>query len=442
MTIPRSQAAGSDRLAERLAGRGIHYGWVVVAVTFLTMLVTAGAVGAPGVLIDPLRAEFGWATADISSAFAIRLVLFGLMGPFAAAFMNRFGLRHVAAVALSLIAAGIFGSLFMTQLWHLLLLWGVVVGFGTGLTAMVLGATVATCWFSERRGLVMGLLTASTPTGQLVFLPLLAQLTESVGWRSALVAVLAMILVAAITVLALMRDRPADVGLAPYGATGPAAAPAVSEEASAGLGALLLSPLVALRDAARSRTFWLLFGTFFVCGASTNGLVQTHFVSLCGDYGMAAVTAASMLAIIGLFDFAGTVGSGWLSDRFDSWRLLFWYYALRGLSLIYLPFTDFSLYELSIFAVFYGLDWVATVPPTLKLTAEAFGERANLVFGWVFAGHQLGAAFAAYGAGFTRTVYDTYMPAFFLAGVLCVLASLAVVAFREPGDKERAPAAA
>lgn len=444
MTTPRSQAAGSDRLAERLADRGIHYGWVVVAVTFLTMLVTAGAVGAPGVLIDPLRAEFGWATADISSAFAIRLVLFGLMGPFAAAFMNRFGLRRVAAVALSLIAAGIFGSLFMTQLWHLLLLWGVVVGFGTGLTAMVLGATVATRWFAERRGLVMGLLTASTATGQLVFLPLLAHLTESVGWRSALVAVLAMILVAAIAVLSLMRDRPADVGLAPYGATGPAVAPASSASAdtSGRLGALLLSPLVALRDAARSRTFWLLFGTFFVCGASTNGLVQTHFVSLCGDYGMAAVTAASMLAIIGLFDFAGTVGSGWLSDRFDSWRLLFWYYALRGLSLIYLPFTDFSLYELSIFAVFYGLDWVATVPPTLKLTAEAFGERANLVFGWIFAGHQLGAAFAAYGAGFTRTVYDTYLPAFFLAGVLCVLASLAVVAFRERGGKTRLPAAA
>lgn len=442
MTTPSPPAAASDRLADHFAGRGIHYGWVVVAVTFLTMLVTAGAVGAPGVLIDPLRAEFGWATADISSAFAIRLVLFGLMGPFAAAFLNRFGLRRVTAVALSLIAAGVLGSVFMTELWQLLLLWGLVVGIGTGLTAMVLGATVATRWFVARRGLVMGLLTASTATGQLVFLPLLAHLTESVGWRSALFAVLAMILVAALAVLALMRDRPADVGLTPYGTAGVTASPAVSADASASLGAMLLSPLLALREAAGTRTFWLLFGTFFVCGASTNGLVQTHFVSLCGDYGMAAVTAASMLAIIGVFDFVGTVGSGWLSDRFDSWRLLFWYYALRGLSLLYLPFTDFSLYELSIFAVFYGLDWVATVPPTLKLTAEAFGERANLVFGWVFAGHQLGAAFAAYGAGFTRTVYDTYLPAFFLAGVLCVLASLAIMAFRERGDKGPVPAPA
>ncbi|GGF70359.1 MFS transporter [Azorhizobium oxalatiphilum] len=414
-------------LAAFLARRGIHYGWVVAATTFLTMLVTAGAVGAPGVLIGPLQAEFGWQTADISSGFAIRLVLFGLMGPFAAAFMNRFGIRRVASVALALIASGVLGSFFMTKLWHLFLLWGVVVGFGTGLTAMVLGATVATRWFSQRRGLVMGLLTASTATGQLVFLPLLAELTERLGWRSALVLVLVMLLVAACVVLLLMRDRPSDIGLRPYGATAPTPHPAHPHT----FRAMLASPLVALRDAARTRTFWVLFGTFFVCGASTNGLVQTHFVSLCGDFGMAPVAAAGMLAVIGVFDFFGTVGSGWLSDRFDSRWLLFWYYGLRGLSLIYLPFTDFSFYELSIFAVFYGLDWVATVPPTVKLAADRFGDRANLVFGWIFAGHQLGAAFAAYGAGFSRTFYQTYLPAFFVAGVLCLVASLGVISVRE-----------
>lgn len=369
--------APTPRLPAFFARRGIHYGWVVAAVTFLTMLVTAGAVGAPGVLMGPLEREFGWATADISSGFAIRLVLFGLMGPFAAAFMNRFGLRPVATVALSLIGLGVFGSFFMTKVWHLMLLWGVVVGFGTGLTAMVLGATVATRWFAQRRGLVLGLLTASTATGQLVFLPLLAHLTDTLGWRTALSLVLTMLLVAAVAVLTLLRDRPSDIGLLPYGATQPPANPAHPTT----LKAMLASPLLALRDASKSATFWVLFATFFVCGASTNGLVQTHFVSLCGDYGMAAVTAAGMLALIGVFDFIGTVASGWLSDRFDSRWLLFWYYGLRGLSLLYLPFSDFSFYGLSIFAVFYGLDWVATVPPTVKLTADRFGDRANLASG-------------------------------------------------------------
>ncbi len=405
----------------------MHYGWIVAAVTFLTMLVTAGAVGAPGVLIAPLEREFGWANADISSALALRLVLFGLMGPFAAAFMNRFGVRRVAAVALVLIACGVAGSFAMTQIWHLLLFWGLIVGLGTGLTAMVLGATVATRWFVARRGLVLGLLTASTATGQLVFLPLLAWLTDRYGWRTALAFVLVMLVTATVAVLALMRDRPSDLGLRPYGATADVPPP----QAPAGFTAMLMSPLLALRAASTSLTFWVLFGTFFVCGASTNGLVQTHFVSLCGDYGIAAVTAAGMLAVIGVFDFAGTVGSGWLSDRYDCRLLLFWYYGLRGLSLIYLPFSDFTFYGLSLFVVFYGLDWVATVPPTVKLVADRFGENANLVFGWVFVGHQLGAATAAYGAGFSRTAYASYLPAFFLAGALCLFAAAALLLIRE-----------
>ncbi|MGW5956782.1 MFS transporter [Methylorubrum thiocyanatum] len=410
-----------------------HYGWVVVAVTFLTMLVTAGAVGAPGVLIAPFAREFGWSNAEISSALAVRLVLFGLLGPFAAAFMNRFGVRRVAAVALTLIAAGIAGSLVMTEIWHLLLLWGFVVGIGTGLTAMVLGATVATRWFVARRGLVLGLLSASTATGQLVFLPLLATLTERYGWRAALALILAMLAVAVLAVLTLMRDRPSDLGLRPYGATADAPPPPAPQS----LGAMLASPLLALREASTSVTFWVLFGTFFVCGASTNGLVQTHFVSLCGDYGIGSVAAAGMLAVIGVFDLVGTIGSGWLSDRYDGRWLLFWYYGLRGLSLLFLPFSDFTFYGLSLFAVFYGLDWVATVPPTVKLTADRFGERANLVFGWVFAGHQLGAACAAYGAGFSRTVYASYLPAFFIAGGLCLIAAAALVLIRD-----RRPAAA
>jgi len=434
--MPSSRQTPSSRLAAALAARRIHYGWVVAGVTFLTMLVTAGAVGAPGVMIIPLEREFGWSAAEISTALAIRLALFGLMGPFAAALMNRYGLRRVTVTALLLIAAGLLMSLWMTQVWQLVLLWGVVVGTGTGLTALVLGATVATRWFTERRGLVVGLLTASTATGQLVFLPLLANLTETLGWRTALGLVTSLLAVALVAVLALMRDRPSDVGLAPYGDDGP---PAV---VAAGIAKLAVSPLAALRDAARTRVFWVLFATFFVCGASTNGLVQTHFIPLCADFGLAATAAAGVLAMMGVFDFVGTVGSGWLSDRYDNRRLLFWYYGLRGLSLLYLPFTDFSFYGLSLFAMFYGLDWVATVPPTVKLTAATFGrERANLVFGWIFAGHQLGAASAAFGGGLSRTALETYLPAFFVAGTLCLVAAALVLTI-ESGRRAAVPAAA
>lgn len=425
----------SSRLAAVLARRDVHYGWVVAGVTFLTMLVTAGAMGAAGVLIVPLQREFGWATEQISVALAIRLLLFGLLGPFAAAFMNRFGLRQVTTAALALIATGLLLSLAMTEIWQLIFLWGVVVGVGTGLTALVLGATVAARWFGKRRGLVVGMMTASSATGQLVFLPLLAELTERFGWRAALLFLAVLLALTVLAVALLMRDRPSDLGLPAYGETTVSPAP----PHPAGLATLVTSPLLALREAAGSRTFWVLFATFFVCGASTNGLVQTHFITLCGDYGIAAVSAAGLLAAIGVFDFVGTVCSGWLSDRVDNRWLLFWYYGLRGLSLVALPFTNFSFYGLSLFAVFYGLDWVATVPPTVRLTTERFGrERSNLVFGWVFAAHQLGAATAAFGAGFSRTELSSYLPAFFAAGVLCVIAAALALTIRRPGSSEKA----
>jgi sugar phosphate permease len=419
----------SSSLAATLSRRNIHYGWVVAATTFLTMLATAGAMGSAGVMIEPLRQEFGWTTAEISSAMAIRLVLFGLLGPFAAAFMNTFGIRQVVTTALVLIAGGVVASLFMTEIWHLMLLWGVVLGVGTGMTALVLGATVATRWFSARRGLVIGLMTASNATGQLVFLPLLASLTEAYGWRTALTFVTVIIIGAMLLVALLMRDYPADVGLPAYGDRTISPAPARNTS----FGQLISSPLLALRDASKTATFWVLFFTFFVCGLSTNGLIQTHWISICGDFGIAPVSAASTLAVIGIFDFVGTVFAGWLSDRYDNRWLLFWFYGLRGLSLIYLSFSGFSVVELSIFAVFYGLDWVATVPPTVKLAAERFGrERANLTFGWIFAGHQLGAATAAFGAGLLRTDALTYMPALYIAGIMCVIASMSVLFLARP----------
>jgi MFS family permease len=419
----------SNWLSSALARHNIHYGWVMVGVTFLTALITAGAVGAPGVFIVPLQREFGWTTAEISSALSIRFILFGLMAPFAAALMNRYGLRNVTLSALLIVASALIASLAMTKVWHLLLLWGVVIGIGTGMTALVLGATIAARWFNARRGLVVGILTASVATGQLVFLPLLASVTERMGWRIALSIVCAMLGVAAFAVLMLMRDRPSDLGLRPFGDQGTEPLPAPPPSNAP----ILAAALGTLRDAAQTRTFWILFATFFICGASTNGLIQVHLIPMCLDFGIPQVQAASLLAAMGVFDFFGTIFSGWLSDRYDNRWLLFWYYGLRGLSLLMLPFTDFSFYGLSLFAMFYGLDWIATVPPTVRLTAQRFGaERANLVFGWVFAGHQAGAAFAAFGAGLSRTVLATYLPAFFFAGALCVVAALIVLAISRP----------
>jgi MFS family permease len=415
----------SQWLSAVLARRNVHYGWVMVGVTFLTALVTAGTVGAPGVFIVPLQREFGWTTVEISSALSIRFVLFGLMAPFAAALHNRFGLRNVTRSALLIVVSALVASLAMTKVWQLILLWGVVTGIGTGMTALVLGATVATRWFSARRGLVVGILTASVATGQLVFLPLLASLTELTGWRVALGLMCGMLGLAALAVSMVMRDRPSDVGLRPFGDAGTEPLPAPPPNTAP----IMAAALGALRDAAKTRVFWILFATFFICGASTSGLVQVHLIPMCLDFGIPQVLAASLLAAMGVFDFVGTIGSGWLSDRYDNRYLLFWYYGLRGLSLLFLPFTNFSFYGLSLFAMIYGLDWIATVPPTVRLTAQKFGpERANLVFGWIYAGHQLGAATAAFGAGLSRTALATYLPAFFTAGALCIIAALITLA--------------
>jgi MFS family permease len=419
----------SNWLSAALARRNIHYGWVMVGVTFLAALISAGTVGAPGVFIVPLQKEFGWSNAEISSALSIRFILFGLMAPFAAALMNRYGLRNVTLTAQLVVVSGLLGSLLMTKVWQLWLLWGVVIGIGTGMTALVLGVTIATRWFVVRRGLVVGIMTASVATGQLVFLPALAAITERAGWRIALALVCVMLGVAAFAVLLVMRDRPSDVGLRPFGDEGseplPAPPPSTAPVMAAALGTL--------RDSSKSMVFWILFATFFICGASTNGLVQVHLIPMCLDFGIPQVQAASLLAAMGIFDFFGTIVSGWLSDRYDNRWLLFWYYGLRGLSLVFLPFSDFTFYGLSLFAVFYGLDWIATVPPTVRLTAQRFGaERANLVFGWIFAGHQLGAGAAAFGAGLSRTVYATYLPAFFIAGALCIVAALIVLAIARP----------
>ncbi|MED5616714.1 MFS transporter [Janthinobacterium sp. P210005] len=409
-----------------LERRGMHFAWVIVAITFLTALTSSAALGLPGALMQPLSREFGWDAEQISSALAVRFVLFGLMGPFAAILMERFGLRNIICVALGLIAAGMLLATRMTQFWHLVALWGILLGLGSGMTALVLSAVVANRWFETHRGLVVGVLTASSATGQLLFLPVGAWLIEHYGWRTAVMPVFAACAIVAVLAFLCMRNRPQDVALRPYGAdpATPLAPPPAAKMTFA-------TPFLILRSVAANRTFWILFGTFFICGLSTNGLIQTHFISLCGDSGLSAVPAASVLAMMGAFDLFGTILSGWLSDRYDNRKLLFWYYGLRGLSLFWLPYSEFTLYGLSLFAMFYGLDWIATVPPTVKLVGATFGrERAGMVFGWIFAGHQLGAAAAAYGAGRIRTLMLTYNPALFAAGAACLVAALMVLAIQ------------
>ena len=413
-------------LARRLAGR-MHYAWIVAALTFLTLLVVAGIRAAPGVLIVPLEHAFGWRRDQITVAVSVGLCLFGLMGPFAAAAMQRFGVRNTMLVALALLAAAMGGSAFVSSPLGLVLTWGVLAGIGTGTMAMVLGVTIVNRWFDARRGAVLGLLTASTATGSLVFLPLLAWVVEHADWR-AVVAIVACAALGLMPLVALlMPERPADLALPRYGADTVDSTPPASAQNP------LAAAFAALGVAARTRTFWLLFATFFVCGLSTNGLIGTHLIAFCADNAIPEVQAAGLLAAMGVFDIIGTTFSGWLSDRYDNRVLLCVYYGLRGLSLLYLPFAEFNFYNLGIFGMFYGLDWIATVPPTVRLTVERFGlERGPLVYGWIGAGHQLGAAVAAFGAGVLRVQTNRYVEAFLAAGMACLIAASLALLIRRP----------
>ena len=393
----------------------LHYAWIVAAVTFVVLLITAGVRATPGLFMVPLESEFGWSRAVISAAVAVNIALFGLIGPFAASVMDRWGLKRVILCAIALLSASVALSTQMRAQWHLVLFWGVLVGAGTGVTSMVLAAVVATRWFDERRGVVLGALSAANATGQLLFLPLLAGVVERNGWRTAALVVSGAAAAVFVLVLLLMRDRPEDLGLTRYGQRPDADPSAVIRP---------MAPLPALAHAARTKAFWVLAGTFFVCGASTNGLIGTHLIAACHDHGIPAVRSAQLLALMGIFDIIGTTASGWLTDRYSSRHLLFGYYTLRGLSLLFLPATLASGgASLGWFAIFYGLDWIATVPPTVRLTSEAFGrENTGVVYGWIGASHQLGASMAAFGAGAVRTSLGEYQLAFWIAGTLCLVA--------------------
>ncbi|MFJ2032744.1 MFS transporter [Streptosporangium sp. NPDC087985] len=402
--------------------RGLHRAWIVAGVAFVAILGAAGFRATPGVLITPLQEEFGWSRGTISLAVSVNLMLYGLTAPFAAALMNRFGMRRVVSCALLLVAAGSGLTILMNAPWQLVLCWGVLVGLGTGSMALVFAATLTDRWFVRHRGLVTGILTAGGATGQLIFLPVLAHLAAAQGWRSAAVTVTVAALAVVPLVWFLLRDRPEEVGTTALGAD-PGAVTALPPVRAGGAAA---QALTVLGSAARTRPFWLLAGGFAICGMSTNGLVGTHFIPAAHDHGMAEPTAAGLLALVGIFDVAGTIASGWLSDKVDSRILLGAYYGLRGLSLMILPSLFGATAEPSmlVFIIFYGLDWVATVPPTVALCRQIYGAEGAVVFGWVFASHQVGAAVAAVGAGLTRDHFGAYDLAWYVAGFLCLIAAL------------------
>ncbi|MET3140514.1 UNVERIFIED_ORG: MFS family permease [Arthrobacter sp. UYEF10] len=425
--------------------RGLHPAWTVAAVAFLALVGAAGFRAAPGVLMVPLQQEFGWSTTVLSAAVSINLVLFGLTAPFAAALMERFGIRAVTATALVLIGAGSALTVLVNQSWQILLTWGLLIGLGTGSMALVFAATIANTWFSKSRGLVIGILTAGSAAGQLVFLPFIAMLAQDPGWRQASLLIAAGALAVVPLVLKFLKNSPADVGALPYGETAPeegtAASPAAAADPvdSGRSSNAAVRALQVLRRASKVRTFWALVAGFAICGATTNGLIGTHFIPSAHDHGMPETTAAGLLAVVGIFDIVGTIASGWLTDRYNPKILLAVYYQFRGIGLLVLPlFLSASIQpSMIVFVVIYGLDWVATVPPTAAICRKTFGADGSVVFGWVFAAHQLGAAAAALGAGVIRDATGQYTYAWFGAAAMCTIAAVISATIRkDAGQKE------
>ena len=401
----------------------IHYAWIILIVTFLSVIIAAVTNTMSGVMMIPFEKEFGWSRASISGAFAICITLVGFSGPFIAGLYLKFSVRKVLLVGMGTLLAAILLTTIMTRIWHLFIIWGIIIGLSAGAFLTVLNAYVATTWFEKKRGLALGLLTSSSAAGQLVFLPLMAYIVENYSWRNAVLTIFSFGVFIYVLLWIFMKNDPADVGVLPLGA-----------EKSNKKQANNVNPVKAAFDGlklgAKSKVFWLLAASFFVCGFSTSGLIGTHFISLCIDYGYKEVTAASILAFMGIFNIIGTTLSGYISDRFDNRWLLFWYYGLRGLSLLILPFalSTNSIIYLSAFAIFYGMDWIATVPPTIKLATDYFGkEKVGVIYGWIYTAHQLGAGAAAYGGGLVYSWLNAYQSIFIAAGIFCLVATLFVL---------------
>jgi MFS family permease len=411
--------------------RRVHPAWIAALVTFFTLVATAGFRSAPSVLIVPLEEAFGWGRDQISLAISVNVLLYGLTAPFAAALMERFTVRKVVMGALTTVSTGAFLTTFVNAPWQLVLTWGVIVGVGTGSMALVFAATVANRWFVKHRGLVVGALTAAAATGQLVFLPGLTSLSSDYGWRSIGLTIGTASLLMVPFIYIFLKEKPSDLGMLPFGAPDDWQPPVKSTMPAAKLA------LVTLKEASAHKDFWYLTGSFFVCGLSTSGLIGTHFIPAAHDHGMPQVTAASLLALIGVFDVIGTLCSGWLTDKFDPRKLLFFYYSLRGLSLFLLPSILFESVHPStlVFVIFYGLDWVATVPPTIMLCRTVLGpDRGTVIYGWVFAAHQIGGSIAALGAAVLRVKLGDYALSFYISGALCLITSYFVLQIAKGKD--------
>ncbi|WP_010287429.1 MFS transporter [Kurthia massiliensis] len=414
----------------------LHYSWLILIVTFFSIIVAGIIRSSSGVFIEPFEQQFNWDRPTISFAFAIGLFLYGFSGPFMAAFVERFGLKRIMIASMALLACGLALTFLMTASWQLILIWGVMIGIGSGLFLTVLSTQVANRWFVKRRGLAVGILTAATATGQLVLLPVLAALVEHYTWRHAIGLILVLSIIMLLFILLFMKEWPRDANTTALGLTETKQAAQPAEQRISGNPFKMVWN--SLIEGCRSKAFWLLAGSFFICGLSTTGLVGTHFIGYCMSFGLPMVFAASLLSFMGIFDLIGTTLSGWLSDRFDNRWLLFFYYALRGLSLIFLPFAleNGSVTLLVIFAIFYGLDWIATVPPTIGLTRRAFGmKKSAMMYGWMVAFHQVGAAVATYGGGLLYNAFNSYTSAFVLAGLFCALGSLFVILLKKHHPK-------
>jgi sugar phosphate permease len=416
-----------DRLAGYAAARSIHYGWVTAALTFLYVLFSSSALGITAVLIKPMSEQLGLSISELSASQGLRFALFGLAAPFAGGLMLRYGPRRMVAVSGVLSLLGLLLTATMTSRLELWLGFGALLGIAPGLTALQLSAVISSRWFTSHRGLVVGMLNGAVATGTLLFMPLGAWISEHWGWRAALLPSSVGLFAMLILFVLLTRDRPQELGLAPLGES---SMPPIPPRPAANF--VLLS-FRALRLGSERLVFWVLAATFFICGLSSYGLTQTHFVPFCGDLGFPLVTSASLLALIGVCDLFGTIGSGWLSDRYDNRWLLAIYYGLRGASLVWLVTSNVSIAAMMVFSVIYGLDFIATVPPTVRLTVSTFGrETGPAVFGWVFAAHQLGVGLMALSAGASRDMLGTYGPAFLTAGILCMVAAAAFLLVRRP----------
>jgi MFS family permease len=412
-------------LKQYLERFGIHYAWVMAGMAFLFSVVSSAVSSTPQVLIIPITTAYGWAIADVSLATAIMYFVVAAMCPFGAALMLKFGITKIVILAVALEVLGLTCTALAYEKWHLLFSIGLCLGVASGIIGLSLAATIAIRWFAARRGLVIGVLASAFAAGQLLFIPFMAWITVTYDWRMAVLPGIIGALLTGIFFLLFGKDWPSHLNIPAYGDK------EIYKEPDGKAENFVQMSLSILAMAVKHPAFWILASTFFICGLTSSGIVGQHFIPFCADNNIGIVVASSYLAIMGIFNFFGTMGSGWLSDRYDNYLLLAIYYGLRGLSLLYLPYGDFSMYALLLWAIFFGLDFIATVPPTVRLTSQYFGTvNGPLVFGWIFAAHQFGSAFAAYGAGLSRDVFITYVPAFIVAGLSCFIATGLVMYFR------------